>query len=318
MVRRRHGGGGGGGGGGGAQQGPGGPDRIFADASFWDARVLQVAVVLDVFTLLSDGPATAEDVAVRSATDKRATELLLNALVEIGYLTKRADRYANAPHAQAYLVRGAKDYVGWTVLVEAQAWNTWGNLEQSIRTGKPAPGRLYSEDIERSKTLLKSLHARAEKLFTRHVAEKVKLEGANTLLDLGGGMGSYSIAFARRHPKMNVTIFDLPFAIELAKETVGKTDVHKRVKLQEGDYHKDPLGGPYDVVFLSSVLHTEGEEAAKALLKKVFEALEPGGHVVLRDMFMSPDRTGPAGAVFSLNMLLNTEAGRCYSAAEVD
>ena len=90
----RHGGGNNGGGGNPAPAGPGGAERIFADAAYWDARVLQTAVVLDVFTLLADGPATAEDVAVRCATEKRATELLLNALVEIDYLTKRNDRYA--------------------------------------------------------------------------------------------------------------------------------------------------------------------------------------------------------------------------------
>ena len=322
MVRHRRGGrhgGGNSGGGNPAPAGPGGAERIFADAAYWDARVLQTAVVLDVFTLLADGPATAEDVAVRCATEKRATELLLNALVEIDYLIKRNDRFTNAPHAQAYLVRGAKGYVGWTLLVEAQAWNVWGNLEQTIRSGKPAPGpMLYKDAEDRTKTLLRSLHARAEALFTRHVAERVKLEGATTLLDLGGGAGSYTIAFARRNPKLNATIFDLPLAIEIAKDTVGKTDVHKRVQFAEGNYRTDAIGGPFDVIYLSNVLHTESEENVKIILKKVFDALEPGGHLVLRDMFMSPDRAGPHGAVFSLNMLLNTDGGRCYSGAEVE
>src|SRR5438552_17137240 len=113
--RRGHGGGRPNGGGGGAP-GPSGADRIFIDVGYWEARAIQVAVVLDVFSLLADGPSTAEDVAVRIATDKRATELLLNALVEIGYLIKRAERFSNAPHAQAYLVRGQKGYVGFTVL----------------------------------------------------------------------------------------------------------------------------------------------------------------------------------------------------------
>ena len=322
MVRRHRRSGGGSGSGSGSSApapGPGGADRIFSDAAYWDARVLQTAVVLDVFTLLADGPSTAEDVAVRLATDKRATELLLNALVEIDYLVKRSDRYTNAPHAQAYLVRGQKGYVGWTLLVEAQAWGIWGSLEQSIRSGKPAAGpMLYKDAEDRTKNLLRSLHARAEALFTKHVAERVKLEGAEKLLDLGGGMGSYSIAFCRRNPKLHAVVLDLPLAVELAKEAVGKTDVHKRVEYLEADYRTAPIGGPYDVIFLSNVLHTESEENVKSLLKKIHEALEPGGHLVMRDMFMSPDRAGPHGAVFSLNMLLNTDGGRCYSAAEIE
>ena len=137
MVRRRR---GGGGGGGGASPGVGSvsPSTIFNDASYRDARTLQAAVVLDVFTLLADGPATAEDVAVRQGLDKRATELLLNALVEIGYLTKRNDRFTNAPHSQAYLVRGGKGYIGFTLLAESQAWGLWGKLEETMLALSPA------------------------------------------------------------------------------------------------------------------------------------------------------------------------------------
>ena len=123
--------------------------------------------------------------------------------------------------------------------------------------------------------------------------------------------------FCRRNPKLTATVFDLPLAIEMATEAAAKSDVHKRITLVAGNYLTDPLGGPFDVIFLSNVLHTESEEHVKGLLKKVHDALEPGGHLVIRDMFMAPDRSGPHGAVFSLNMLLNTEGGRCYSEAEV-
>ena len=101
------------GGGGGAAPGPSGADRIFADVSYWEARAIQVATVLDIFTLLADGPSTAEDVAVRSATDKRATELLLNALAGIGYVVKKGDRFSNAPHAQAKIVRATRGAGRW-------------------------------------------------------------------------------------------------------------------------------------------------------------------------------------------------------------
>lgn len=320
MVRRRRGAGGGGGGGGGGGAGAGGvgADAVLADATYRDARTLQAAVVLDVFTLLADGPATADDVAVRNGLDKRATELLLNALVEIGYLLKRNDRFSNAPHAQNHLVRGAKGYVGWSILAEAQAWGTWGKLEDAVRTGKRPDGpKLYHEDNDATKTVLRSLHVRAETLFTRHLVEKVKLDNVTTMLDLGGGAGAYAIAFSRRWPKMTVTLFDLPAAIGVARETVGKSDVHKRVKLVEGDYRTDDLQGPYDAIFVSNVIHAENQATVKALLKKIFEALGPGGRLILRDTFMSADRAHH-GAVLSLNLLLTTDEGRCWSAAEVE
>ena len=323
MVRRRRGGSGGGGGanaGGGAGSGGGSisASAIFNDASYRDARTLQAAVVLDVFTLLADGPATSEDVAVRQGLDKRATELLLNALVEIGYLTKRNDRFTNAPHSQNFLVRGGKGYIGFSLLAEAQAWGLWGKLEETVRSGKRPEGpRLYHDDTDQTRTLLRSLHTRAEALFTRHIVEKVKLDGVTTMLDLGGGAGAYTAAFARRWPKMSATLFDLPAAIAVAKEVVGKSDVHKRVKLIEGDYRKDDLQGPYDAIFVSNVLHGENPATVKTLLKKVFDALAPGGRLILRDTFMSADRARH-GAVLSLNLLLTTDEGRCYSAAEID
>ncbi len=327
MSRKRRGGGGGGGGrpggggggGGGGGSAPSGAERIFADVSYREARTIQAAVVLDVFTQLADGPSTAEDVAVRIATDKRATELLLNALCEIGYLAKRGDRFSNAPHAQAHLVRGQKGYIGWSIISDAMAWATWGKLEDSIRSGKRPEGpRTFFEDADRTKAVLKALHTRAEALFTRHVTERVRLDEATTLVDVGGGAGSYTIAFCRRWPKLSATVFDLPIAIEMAKETVGKTDVHKRVSFVEGDWRKDALGGPYDIAFLSNVIHGESLEGGKALVKRAFDALVPGGRIIIRDMIMVPERTGPEGAAFSLYMLLNTDEGRCYSAPEIE
>jgi SAM-dependent methyltransferase len=162
------------------------------------------------------------------------------------------------------------------------------------------------------------LHARAEALFVRHVLEKVRLENVGALLDLGGGAGTYLIAFCRRWPTIQGTLLDLPASIRIAREIIGKADVHKRVTFLEADYRKDGLGGPYDAAFVSNVVHTESESSLRDLLKKLHQTLNPGGRLILRDMFLNEDRTGPSGALFSLNMLLNTDGGRCYSLHEMD
>jgi len=135
---------------------------------------------------------------------------------------------------------------------------------------------------------------------------------------VGGGSGSYTIGFLNAVPGMKATIFDLPEVIPMAETRLAEEGLMARVTLVGGDYNADDLPGGHDLAFLSAIIHQNSHAQNVALYNKVFDALDPGGRIIIRDYAMSSDRTQPAsGALFAINMLVNTEGGNSYTFEEI-
>ncbi|KKL62137.1 hypothetical protein LCGC14_2188230, partial [marine sediment metagenome] len=85
-----------------------------------------------------------------------------------------------------------------------------------------------------------------------------------------------------------------------------------------GNYLEDGIQGTYDVALLSNVLHADGHENCQMIINKTVAALEPGGLVVVHDFILDNTMDGPLfPALFSLNMLLGTDAGQSYSEEQI-
>ena len=149
------------------------------------------------------------------------------------------------------------------------------------------------------------------------LAKRLELGDAKTLLDLGGGAGTNAIAFCAAYPQLRAVVFDLPQTLKVTERTVKEAGLEVRIMLQAGDFNADPLGGPYDVVLMSDILHYQGPEANAALVKKCFAHLKTGGCLIIKDRFLDDSGTAPAWVTaFAVHILVNTEKGRCYKVAE--
>jgi ubiquinone/menaquinone biosynthesis C-methylase UbiE len=138
------------------------------------------------------------------------------------------------------------------------------------------------------------------------------------LLDLGGGGGTYAITFCQMQPGLTAVIFDLPGPLALAQTLVSAAGLTDRISLIAGDFHTDALPCGFDITLLSNILHGQSAETNQRVLAEVYSVLEPGGELILRDVLMNEDRTSPAfGALFAVNLLLHSAAGRCYTFGEV-
>ncbi len=74
----------------------------------------------------------------------------------------------------------------------------------------------------------------------------------------------------------------------------------------------------HNVATLGHILHSEGEERSRALLRKTYDALAPGGTIAIAEFLVNDDRTGPPnGLIFAVNMLVATEHGDTYSFSEI-
>ncbi len=291
--------------------------EIFELGYYWETKILLTAVKLDVFSALDGRGRTATEIAARVGADERALELLLNALVAMRVLSKEGERFANTAVAQTHLVKGAPQYVGHLLLLHDAEWNNWGRLEETIRTGRsPVARHLFETDPELGANVLSVLN-RIGQQSGPALARRLHLEEAKTFLDLGGGAGTNAIAFCSVYPNLHAAVFDLPQTLKVAERTIKEAGLESRITLLGGDFNRDPLGGPYDVVLMSDILHYQGPEENRALVEKAARHLTAGGRLVIKDRFLDTSRTSPAWVTaFAVHILVNTEKGRCYTVGE--
>jgi 2-polyprenyl-3-methyl-5-hydroxy-6-metoxy-1,4-benzoquinol methylase len=274
-------------------------------SGFWSARVLITANNLGVFDLL-DKPRSAEAVAKELKTDGRATALLLDALAGIGLIEKKRGKYRNTAVAGKLLLKGSPYYQGDIIRHADSLWQSWSALDEVVKTGRPARrGRDH-------RSFILGMHNIAV-LKSREVMRATGLRGVKAALDLGGGPGTYSMEMAGRG--VRVTLFDLPDTVKIARRV---TRGIKGIRFKGGDFMHDDFGRGYDLILISQIFHAYPPEENLEVLGKCLVALNPGGRVAVHEFNISEDRTRPQhSALFSINMLVNTAGGRCYSPEEI-
>ena len=288
------------------------PDELAQSIrGFQESRVILTALELDLFTALQSG-ATAAQAAACAGADARATEMLLNALVSLDLVRKEGAVFHNAPAAARFLAADSPDSARMAMLHTARLWRRWSGLTECVRKGTAEPDERSAESTE---AFIAAMHhnarQRAEQLAQATAA------GASRMLDVGGGSGAYSIAFAQANPQLRVEVFDQPAVLAIAQRHIRDAGLTNRITTRVGDLRADEFGAGYDLVLISAICHMLGEEENRGLLARAFRALAPGGHVVIQDFLLRADKTGPrAGALFSLNMLVNTRDGASYSEDE--
>ncbi len=279
---------------------------------FQESRVLLTGAELDLFTLLSKESLTAEAVAERLGADLRALTIELDALAAMGLLVKAGDAYRTSPEASCLSADGPGS-IHPMLLHAATLWHRWSNLTRKIG-GTPLPDR---PPEEATRAFIGAMHVVSAPRANAIVAA-VSAGSARRLLDVGGGPGTYTAAFLRAVPKLEATLFDLPFVVEIARERLSAAGLLDRVTLVAGDFEKDSLPAGHDLAWLSAIIHQNGPEQNEALYTRIHRALVPGGRLVIRDHVMEADRTNPrAGALFAVNMLVGTKLGRTYTFDEI-
>lgn len=294
-------------------------EALLNDVDIWRSMALIAACQLDVFGAVEHGAVTALTVARAIGSAPEPTARLLSALHEMGYLEFKDGSYRNAPVSSTFLVPETPYYLGSWLKLQQMDWEAWGGLTETVRTGRPpSQGSIFRNPL-RLRALVHAAHDRARLFHLQRVLSELDLSDVETLIDVGGGAGTYSLAFCQAYPNLQCTIFDLPDAIEVARETTAPYDWRSRIHFQAGDFTCDSLGGPFDAAFLCNVLHGESPNGALALLRRIFAALGRGGRIIIRDSFLNEEGINDSGgAVFSLALMIETLEGRTHKLDDVE
>jgi SAM-dependent methyltransferase len=278
-----------------------------------ESRIVLTAIELDLFTAVGNG-ATVAEVARGLKTDRRGTDLLLHALAALGLVEKHGETFSNSPLAARFLCAGSPDDRRGALLHTAALWHRWSGLTQCVRTGEPAArGPRDEADTE---AFIAAMHSNATQRAPALVAA-LDPSGVRRVLDVGGGSGGYAIALARAVPALRAEVLDLPDVLPLTTRYVAAAGLADRVTTKAGDLNTDDLGTGYDLVLISAICHMNSAAQNADLIRRAARALVPGGRVVVHDHVLEPDRTAPkAGALFAVNMLVNTPTGGNYTEEE--
>lgn len=281
-------------------------------AGFQKSQILFTALRAGVFDLLQSAP-DANEVAEKTGWTPRAARMLLDGLVAIDLVTKADGRYRNGDAVRACLVEGAPDDRRHIMRHRAHSWAGWSDLEAALKAGGARAESKPERSPEEVRAFILGM-ADVGKSSAAAMLDEIDLAGRTHMLDIGTGPGTYPITFMKAYPDLRATLQDLPDVLDIAREQVEAAGLEARVDYRPGDLTTDDLGAGYDFIHISNVVHMLGADANADLVRRCFDALEPGGMLLIKDFLIEPERLGPPfSLMFALHMLVHTPAGDVYT-----
>lgn len=279
-------------------------------------RVLLAALELDLFTVVGNRSWTVADLSKELKVSERGLSILCRNLAAVGVLQKKGPIYKNGRLGTTALNRNHRTYRGGYLALMQTHWQDWVRLLESVRSGLPIDHDIPdTPDYRRQFTW--AMHHRTLEIAPA-IAAQVRLGRARTLLDLGGGPGTYALAFLAENQRLRATVCDREAALVVAKEIAGTHSAGRRLSYLPLDFSKESIPGTYDVIWYSNVLHIYSPEDNQAIFRRAFAALAPGGRFIIQDAFLR-NREGihpMEASLFAVSMLLFTTGGNTYSASE--
>jgi SAM-dependent methyltransferase len=279
-------------------------------------RVLIAALELDLFTAIGTDAWTIPDLARDVKVSERGLAILCRSLAMAGVLKKQGETYTNSRLGATALNAHHPAYRGDYLRLITSHWADWGRLLESVKSGLPI-NHDEPEEPDYRRRFTWAMHHRTLETAPK-IAAQINLRGARTLLDLGGGPGTYAMAFLAKNPTLLATVCDRPVALDVAKEIASTHKAGARLSYLPLDVMTDDIPGIYDVIWYSNVLHIYSPKDNQALFRRALASLNPGGRLLIQDAFLH-DRKGlfpEEASLFAVSMLLFTERGNTYSAAE--
>ncbi len=293
-------------------------------AGFVHSQILLALVELDVLRAALDRPLTTRALAARTGVPADRMEALLRGAAALGLIERIGRDWQTARRGAAVLgVPGLEEMIrhhrvlygdladplallrddGPTALARF-----WPYVFGADRASDPAVSRRYSD-----------LMAETQGLVAEETLRSVDLSGVRHLMDVGGGTGAFIAAAGRAHPRLSMTLFDLPAVVAEAPERLARagTGVAGRVRIVAGSFRDDPLPNGADAVSLVRVLYDHGDETVRDLLARVFAALPPGGRLIVSEPMSGGDRPERAGDAYFAFYCMAMRTGRVRSPAEI-
>lgn len=280
-------------------------------------KIIFSALELDMFNVMAKRTWTIPRLAKQLNASHRGVEILCRNLASAGLLRKVQTGYQASTFAKTYLQKDSADYRGDYLALMQRQWGEWSCLTEVVKSGIPLENH-QPETPEYRRSFTWAMHHRSQEP-AQQVATQISMKSARSFLDLGGGPGTYALAFVQNNPHLQATVMDCPAALEVARMLATQSSVGSRLSFQSGNFMEETIPGTYDIVWYSNVLHIYSPSENLKIFRKIKRALKPGGRLLIQDTFLQ-DAQGlrPLETnLFAVTMLLYTVTGNTYSLQDV-
>jgi SAM-dependent methyltransferase len=301
------------------------PDIVFDTLfAYQRSAALKTAIELQLFTAIHEGARAVSAIAERCHASERGTRILCDFLSTIGLLTKSGSTYDLTPESERFLSQRSPAYLGTTArfLLRPELRGDFDNLTEAVRHGgvPPSGDNIVSEDhqiwVEFARSMMPMMAPAAEA-----IADLVASSaggGPLKVLDIASGHGLFGIRIAQRNPRAEIVAVDWKAVLAVAEENARAAQISDRYRTAPGDAFTVDFGDSYDIALVTNFLHHFDQPTCTTFLRKVNQALKPGGRVVVLEFVPNPDRISPPfPARFSLTMLAETPGGDAYTFDEL-
>ena len=298
--------------------------------------LLTALVHLDLFSWLAEHPSTIDEVCRALGTTRRPTDVMLTLFAAMGLVESAVGRdvgrissgdqpFHLTPKAKEHLVRNSPWFLG-PYYESLKNRPIALDLLNVLKTGKPANWSSQKDGNDWHKAMENEAFAAQ---FTaamdcrgvylaQAVATSIDLSRRGRVLDVAGGSGIYACSLVTHHPSLLATVFEKPPVDGIAARAIASRGCSERVTVVAGDMLVDRLPSVADVHLWSNVLHDWDEPVVRQLIGQSFDALPPGGLIVIHDAFLNAAKDGPLHVAEYSVLLMHASEGRCYSTREME
>lgn len=257
-------------------------------------RCLHVVADLGVADALDDGSRTAAQLAAAVGADADALGRVLRLLSAHGVFTSTGSGFAHSPASRLLRADHPQSMRPLVRMFGLRSnWYTFGALDHSVRTGKPAADQVLPDGFwgylaqhpEVGAIFGDAMNAKAQAHVPLIVAAYDWTQFA-CIGDIGGGHGHLLRAVLESAPKARGVLFDLP---QVVAQAAGVASA--RLTVQPGDFFKDTLPA-CDGYLLMEVIHDWGDAESVAILKAIHDTAPPGARLLVIEQIV-PDDPGP-------------------------
>jgi len=291
---------------------------------FKNAGTLLAAIEFGIFTAIAEGATDVRQIADKTGLPEESIDRLLTVCKALDLVRETDGKYENYNDVERYLVRSSRTYYGDYLIYDSKSsYDGWKNLANEFKSsGGPPPKRGYITMMANPKEARKFTEAgyNSSISLANKFAKKFDFSPYKQWLDFAGGSGCYSIAACERFPNLKSVVLDQENVIPVTKEFIAKHNLEDRIEARVGNFLEPNYPKGFDLISFITPLQSYVPEDLNKIFGYTFEALEPGGTILIIDYLLNEAKTGPLDpALMNLQMIRDGHyMGRVNTAAEFE
>jgi hypothetical protein len=263
----------------------------------WTTQAVGAAAELGIADVLAGGTRDVIQLARATRCDAASLGRLLRALATIGIVSERGGEYELTARGALLRSDASRSLRAWATWTARHQWQPWGQLAESVRSGKPArntadtSGYGYGERDDGAAELFNRAMADLTRLTTDALLRACDFSAVRVVADIGGGCGELLALVLAEHRHLRGVLFDLPRMLDDARARFAAAELATRCDFVGGSFFEGVPEG-CDLYVLKSILHNWDDGHCAILLGHCRRALTEHARLLIIERIMPERITG--------------------------